>query len=184
VQATLNQSDGATSLPGTYKLGAWFESNAATAGTLASPTFARRNDWSIYAVMDQLVFRPSGSKDGGAGVFLRAMGAPGDRNEVDVFADGGITYKGAFSRDNDTFGLGVGWARFSDSSAAGANLAPARTSEVVLEATYQAQLAPWWVVQPDAQYVFNPGGGIANPNQPTKRVANAAVFGLRTTITF
>jgi porin len=203
VQYAINQGDSATGLPGTYKLGAWYNSNAfsdpsftvapiTAAGPFASPPGARRNDWSVYVVVDQLVFRPPGSKDGGVGVFARAMGAPGDRNQVNVFVDGGITYKGAFGRDNDTMGLGVGWARISDTARAGdAALAafsggfyPIRTSETVLELTYQSQLAPWWSVQPDFQYVVNPGGGIVNPSRPTKRIGDAAIFGLRTTITF
>jgi porin len=194
VQYAINQEDGATGLPGIYKLGAWYDSNISTgAFSAVSPTTAtgpsannsspRKGNWSIYAVMDQLVFRPAGSKDGGAGVFVRAMSAPSDRNEVDLFVEGGITYKGAFGRDNDTMGLGVGWTRFSNVTSTD-SLSPPRTSEVVLEATYQVQLAPWWTLQPDFQYVFNPGGGIPNPNQPTKRVGGAVVLGLRTGITF
>jgi porin len=197
VQQAVNQGDGTTGLPGTYKLGAWYNSNAfpdqfSTVVNAPNAPSTHRNDWSVYAVMDQLVFRPSGAKDGGAGVFARAMGAPGDRNPVNVFVDGGVSYKGAFGRDDDTMGLGVGWARISDTARAGdaalaassGGFSPIRTSEVVLEVTYQAQLAPWWSVQPDFQYVFNPGGGILNPNQPTKRVGDAAILGLRTTITF
>ena len=42
----------------------------------------------------------------------------------------------------------------------------------------------WWQLQPDFQYVFNPSGGIANPNAPSRRVADAAVVGLRTAISF
>jgi porin len=203
LQYAINQGDSATGLPGTYKLGAWYNSNAFTdpfftvvpitaSGPFANPPGALRNNWSVYAVADQLAFRPPGSKDGGVGVFARVMGAPGDRNQVNVFADGGITYKGAFGRDNDTMGLGVGWARISDTARAGdaalaafsAGFHPIRTSETVLELTYQSQLAPWWSVQPDFQYVFNPGGGILDPSRPTKRVGGAAIFGLRTTITF
>ena len=203
LQYAINQGDSATGLPGTYKLGAWYNSNAFTdpfftvvpitaSGPFANPPGALRNNWSVYAVADQLVFRPPGSKDGGVGVFARVMGAPGDRNQVNVFVDGGITYKGAFGRDNDTMGLGVGWARISDTARAGdaalaafsAGFHPIRTSETVLELTYQSQLAPWWSVQPDFQYVFNPGGGILDPSRPTKRVGDAAIFGLRTTITF
>jgi porin len=197
VQQAVNQGDGTTGLPGTYKLGAWYNSNAfpdqfSTVVNAPNAPSTHRNDWSVYAVMDQLVFRPSGAKDGGAGVFARAMGAPGDRNPVNVFVDGGVSYKGAFGRDDDTMGLGVGWARISDTARAGdaalaassGGFSPIRTSEVVLEVTYQAQLAPWWSVQPDFQYVFNPGGGILNPNQPTKRVGDAAILGLRTSITF
>lgn len=153
-------------LPGTYKLGAWYHSRT------FDPSETRRGDWSVYAVMDQLVYRPAWAKDGGAGVFLRAMGAPGDRNEINMFVDGGVTYKGAFGRPDDTIGLGVGWARVSETG---------RTGETVLELTYQARLAPWWSVQPDFQYVFNPGGGIDHPD---RRIGDAAILGIRTTITF
>jgi porin len=39
-------------------------------------------------------------------------------------------------------------------------------------------------LQPDFQYVFNPGAGIANPNAPTERVKDEAILGLRTIMTF
>ena len=29
---------------------------------------------------------------------------------------------------------------------------------MVLEATYRIALAPWWTVQPDVEYIINPGG--------------------------
>jgi porin len=203
VQYALNPGDAGTGLAGTYKLGAWYNSDAFTdqfytvGGTTAASAFsnppgARKNDWSAYAVVDQLIYRSAGSKDGGAGVFARAMGAPGDRNTINVFVDGGFTYKGAFGRANDTTGLGVQWARISDTARRGDSALaaftgghyPIRTSETMLEATYQAQLAPWWFVQPDIQYVLNPGGGILNPSRPDKRLADAIVFGIRTSIVF
>jgi porin len=59
-----------------------------------------------------------------------------------------------------------------------------RTNETYLEATYQYQVTPWWQIQPDVQYVFNPGAGIVNPNNPTQKIKNEAVFGVRTNITF
>ena len=61
---------------------------------------------------------------------------------------------------------------------------PTRGSETFVEVTYQYQVTPWWQLQPDFQYVFNPGGGIANPNAPTQRVGNELVLGLRTNILF
>ena len=54
----------------------------------------------------------------------------------------------------------------------------------MLELTYQAQIAPWWQVQPTAQYVFNLNGGVPNPQQPARRLPDAAVLGVRTTVTF
>ena len=63
--------------------------------------------------------------------------------------------------------------------------APAiRRHEFVLELTYHAQIAPWLQIQPTAQYVFNLNGGVPNPQQPAKRLPDAAVLGVRTTVTF
>jgi porin len=61
---------------------------------------------------------------------------------------------------------------------------PSRGVETVLEATYQYQATPWWQIQPDVQYVFNPGAGIVNPYQPTRKVGNELVLGVRTNVTF
>ena len=58
------------------------------------------------------------------------------------------------------------------------------TNETFVEATYQYQVMPWWQIQPDIQYVFNPGGGIVNPNNPNEKVKYEAVLGIRTNITF
>jgi porin len=158
----------------------------------AIPPHAARGNWSIYVAADQLVWRKPGLKEGGIGVFARATGAPGDRNEVNVFVDAGATYRGVFGRENDTVGIGIAWARISDTARAGdaataalgLDFTPVRSGEVVLELTYQAQIAPWLQVQPLFQYVFNPRGGIANPDRPDKRLGDAAIFGLRTNITF
>jgi porin len=140
-----------------------------------------------------LAYREPGTKDQGLGVFARVMGAPGDRNLVNFYADAGVTYKGLIpGRDSDTAGLAFGLARISDTAAKlDADTArftggfyPVRRHESVLELTYQAQIAPWWQVQPTAQYVFNPNGGVPNPQRPEKRLGDAAVLGLRTTVTF
>ena len=200
MQLAVNGGEAATGLPGTYKLGAWYDSNAndnqffSNGPINASDPTPRglRDNWSVYAAADQLLYRPPGVKDGGAGLFLRAMGAPGERNLLEVFVDGGLTYKGAFGRANDTFGLGVAYARISDtarasdSASASASGHPLlhRTAETVLELSYQAQVVPWWVVQPDLQYVLDPGGGIVDPGRPGRRVGDALILGLRTGVTF
>ena len=209
VQYALNQGEGATGLPGTYKLGAWYNSNAfadqrrtrlgtslaafgANVGALGPQPRLRRGNWSVYAVADQLVWRRGDAKDQGVGVFARVMGVPGDRNLINFYAEAGVTYKGALpSRLSDTAGLAVGYARISDTASkldsdqlAQDGVTPVRRHETVLEATYQAQIAPWWQVQPYAQYVFNLNGGVANPLVPGKRLGDAAVLGVRTTVAF
>jgi len=193
-------------LAGTYKLGGWYnsqrfeEQRRDLAGqSLADPATLDlhgrqvRGNWALYGVADQLVWTRPGSKDAGLGVFARAMGAPGDRNLINFYLDAGVTYKGARpGRDDDTAGLAVGYARYSDTASksdsdnrtlSGTDY-PIRRTETVLEATYQAQIAPWWQVQPSAQYVFNLNGGVLDPRRPGKRLGDAAVLILRTNVSF
>ena len=73
----------------------------------------RHGDWSAYGTLDQLVVRPLDADDGGLGITARVMAALGDRSLVDVFAQRGVTYKGAFDRPGDTMGLGVERAHVS-----------------------------------------------------------------------
>lgn len=59
-----------------------------------------------------------------------------------------------------------------------------RGTEELFELTYQAQIFPWLVAQPDLQYVVNPGGGVPNPTDPTQNVGNELVAGIRVITTF
>ena len=190
---------------GTYRLGAWYNSekfpsqNIASNGVpLASPLSSGMpqllaNNYSIYAIFDQPINPANDEKDNtGWNVFGRIMGAPGDRNLVDFYIDGGVDYKGPFGRPNDTIGLAYGWARISNPARLydmeveefSGTYRPVRSAEGVVELTYQWTLNPWWQLQPDFQYIANSGGGIVNPNVPSKKIGNAAIFGLRTIIQF
>ena len=73
-----------------------------------------------------------------------------------------------------------------DTDALTGTRSPARNHETLLEATYQYQLASWWMVQGILQYTASPGAGALNPTDPTRstRIPNATVVGLRTTLTF
>jgi porin len=120
------------------------------------------------------------------------MGAPGDRNLVSVSANAGIVMKAPFKgRDNDSVGIGLAYIKIGnaahdldlDNRELSGGPYGVRTSETAVEATYQYQVTPWWVVQGDAQYTFNAGAG-QNPNDPTQPLRNTFVVGVRTTITF
>ncbi len=190
----------------TYKLGIWYDTKRFadqefdnTGLSLANPASTgiprmHRGDWAIYAVIDQMIWQDRNENDKTLNVFIRPMGTPlADRNLIDFSLNAGITLHEPFPhRDDDTFGIGMGYAHISGRAAAldqdtalftGA-FTPMRSGETFVEATYQYQVTPWLQLQPDIQYVFNPGGGIANPNAPTQPVKNEAVFGLRTTILF
>ena len=129
LQYAVNQGDGATGLPGTYKVCAWYNSqnfadqrrnsSGDTADQITTTAIGRnrRGNFSLYVVGDQLVWKEQDTKDGGVGVFARIMGAPGDRNLVNVYVDAGVTFKGLLEgRESDTAGIGVVYARISDTA--------------------------------------------------------------------
>ncbi len=195
----------------TYRLGAWYDSETfsdqrfdTNGVSLASPLSAglprqHRGDYSIYAVADQMVWRKHDDPNRSLSVFGRVMGTPqADRNLADFSLNAGLVlHEPLTNRSGDTLALGMGYAHVSsrvsalDRDAATLALqdgsqtyAGIRSSETYVEATYQYQIHPWWQVQPDLQYVFSPGGGIADPSNPTRRVGDEFVLGLRTSVLF
>ena len=56
--------------------------------------------------------------------------------------------------------------------------------EAAFELSYQLQVAPWWIVQPDLQYIIHPGGNVPDPGRPNAPVKNAFVAGLRSAVKF
>lgn len=195
-QANGGADSGSHGLPGTYKLGFWYNSNrfadqSALNANTGTPV-THRGNYSVYAIADQMVWRPRADSPQSVGVFARVMGAPGDRNLVDLGVNAGVTLKAPFKgRDDDVVGIAVGYARIGshaqdDASAQALSTPgyPSRSAETVVEATYQYQVAPWWQLQADFQYFFRPAGGIPNANNPSQRVGDEAVLGVRTTIVF
>jgi porin len=200
----------AAPLARTYRIGAWYDSQRfddlrhdAAGLSLADPASGapatHRGNLSVYAVADQMLWRSGGDPNHTLNAFLRAMGTPyADRNLVAFSLNAGLVLHEPFrNRADDTLGIGVGSLRVS-SQAAGldrdtaayaqaAGLAgyyPVRCSESYLEITYQYQAHPWWQIQPDLQYVWNPGGGLVDSAAPTRRIRNEVVLGVRTNILF
>ncbi|KQS01921.1 hypothetical protein ASG11_13950 [Sphingomonas sp. Leaf357] len=98
--------------------------------------------------------------DGLAG-WLRFGIADTRYNPIARYLGGGLVYAGPFARrKTDQIGLSVAVAEFGDRYRRSQALSgePAGPREIVIEAGYLAQLAPWLRVQPDVQYVVHPGG--------------------------
>jgi porin len=194
-------------LPGVYKLGAWYNSykfddqETDNVGLpLASPATdgvpaAHHGNFSLYGVLDQMIWRSKDDTNRSLNVIFRPMFTPyQDRNLVSASINAGLVMHAPLpGRDNDAFGveMGTAWAssgasnfdrqqQFFNPSVC----TPIRSSETFFEATYQIQVLPSWQVQPDLQYFINPGLGLANPNEPTQKIKNEWVVGLRTNITF
>lgn len=188
-----NQS---SSLSGTYKIGAWYDSlNFADNGY--GSTAVHRGDYAFYAVMDQVLWNDPKDEDADRTInfFARAMGTPlEDRNLLDFTMNAGFTFHEPFrNRDDDVLGIGMGYAKVSNgvanydkdyNLANPASTEPVQSGETFVEVTYQYALTPWCTLQPDFQYVFNPGGGLSNPNVPGQRIKDEVVIGIRANIIF
>jgi porin len=126
-------------------------------------------------------------------LFFRGGFAPSDRNLISFYADAGFGIKGPLAgRADDTLTFGASYARISKDAAAldqdtviiNGSPYPIRSQEMIFELSYQVQIAPWWTLQPDLQYIVHPGGNVPDPNNPAGAIGNAFVTALRSTIKF
>jgi porin len=186
-------------LPGTYKLGFWYDTaffpdqRFGTDGlSLANPASngdpeMHKGNYSIYGVMDQTIWQSAADSARNLNIFARIMGAPDNRNLIDFSFNGGVTLAAPLpGRDNDQAGIDFGLGKVS-SRVAGLTRdqgITAQGTEELIEATYQAQATPWLVLQPDFQYIVNPGAGVPDPIDPTHDLHNEFVAGIRAVTTF
>ena len=202
---TMLYADQSEPLARVYKIGFWYNTERFadqeidnTGLSLANPASTgiprqHRGNYSIYALADQLVWVDPQEPDRTINLFGRVMGTPQlDRNLIDFSLNAGLNFhEPILHRDDDIFGVGMGYARVSPRAAAldrdtafftGA-FTPIRSGETYVEVTYQYAAAPWLIVQPDIQYVFNPGAGVAKPSG-TGKLGDELVLGVRTIISF
>ncbi len=199
-----NQGKNAKGLPGAYRIGAWYHTSPRFADqrfdntglSLANPQSTgiplnHTGDTGFYGVIDQMLYRVPGSDDQGLSAFVRAGGVPNDRNLINFYADGGFIYKGLIARrPNDKVGVAAAYARVGDNARGldsdiglfGNFFYPVRSGETMVEMIYQAQLAPWWMLQPEVQYIIRPGGGVLNSDGSLR--PNAWVIAVRSALSF
>ena len=188
------------------KLGAWYHTadfpdlRRDTLGrSLADPSSngiaaTRSSNFGAYFVLDKMLWRRPDTASQGLAAFLRIGYAPPDRNLISLEIDAGLTFKGLLpGRELDILGVGtsfgrIGYARHLDQDEVQFTgiQRPVRDYEAVVEITYEARIAPWFLLQPDLQLVFRPGGYTSAPppapiGQP---IPNALVIGIRSGITF
>lgn len=127
----------------------------------------RRGNYGWYAFGEKVIAQvPSVS------VFARVGHAREEFNQFRSYVGAGIVYRGAVTgSDKDALGFAVAWAQTGYPYRM-ATLGQA--NEVNLELTWHLQLSENVGVQPDLQYVINPGANRA--------LGNALVVGLRATI--
>ncbi len=198
---------GDASLPGSITGGTWYhfgsfddQRRASDGLSLANPAASgepaslRRNR-GIFAVYEQRLLRSALDAEKGVGLFLRGSVSPSDRNLISLYVDGGVQITGfSASRPNDKIGAAFTYARISDGARQFDRdvqmftgiATPIRDYEAILEMNYSAELRQGVTVQPLLQYVRHPAGGAVDPNDPsnTKRIKDALVVGVRTSMSF
>jgi porin len=171
-----------TSYDGTYKAGL----NANPDSLYVNPATNQiyHGDYNAYAIAEKTVYHPMGM-DGkldtkkGLDLLLQFVGEPGDRNSLQYEVTAGGRYTGLIpGRDEDKVGFGI---IYSDNGSAFSEAnedagGPGLGGETTLEVDYQYNPAPWLSIQPDIQYIIDPGG---NDDRQ-----NILVLGLRTIVRF
>ncbi len=125
---------------------------------------------------------------------MRGGVAPPVENLLPFYVDAGFGLKAPLpGREDDVLTFGIIYSDISQrardlDNATRALLGPSypvRDYELQFELTYQLQMAPWWTIQPDLQYIVHPGGNVPDPNDPTRAaIRDALVIGARSTVKF
>jgi porin len=145
----------------------------------APPSGRHRGNDGLYMMVEQRLSRVGVDGERGLAGWVR-LGLAEDRfNAIDRNLSGGLVFTGpSAARPEDQLGIAVSRARFGGPyrAAMAAAGTPSTRSEFAIEASYRAVLTRSLSVQPDIQYIINPGG------DPGLR--DALVFGLRTQFGF
>lgn len=166
----LNSEKGATGLPGRYRAGGYYDSNQYA--YLDDSGRQQTGNHGFFLLGEQMVYRDGGPGSArGLTLFGGLIYAPQQRvNTLPWFASAGASYRGLLpGRDNDAAAFALYYGGFSRDL-------PGQTYELVLEWTYAIALTRWLTVQPDLQYVVNPGG--------RSSVGNAVVAGVQLAVEF
>ena len=203
-QYKYNQDKNSAGLAGTVKFGAWnhfgdfhdlrFDTVGLSLANPSSTGIAAKlgGNYGFYGIVDQQIYRlPGASSDKGINVFARLAGSPEDRNLIDFYTDGGFVFNGFVpGRPGDSFGFGFAYASISDSARGldedtnlfAASPLPVRNYEAAAEVYYKAEIVPGFVIQPDFQYIWRPGGNVAGANGAP--LGDAAIGGVRVSINY
>lgn len=136
-------------LTGSYRGGIYYHSQLIEPDEENIETKLFRYNYGIYLIADQMIYQESDG-NGGLGVFAQIAVSPRAINTHYRYFGLGMSWQGLFrNRNQDKLGFAVTNAGFRDKS---------KRDETIIEICYKAQLTPNIYIQPDFQYVINPGG--------------------------
>jgi porin len=153
-------------MPGAdYKVGGFYD-------TQFHPDVATATDshgtYGFYLMTDQPLYTAPGSTaDSPRGVagFARFSAAPDQRNPVVYYFDAGLNGTGLLpGRPKDVLGAAFSFERLGTDVQLASGAPVISHHEHVIELTYLANLTDHLAIQPDIQYIINPGGFYRTPN--------------------
>jgi porin len=168
---------GMQGLPGHYWFGAYYSPwQFAQFGS----TETASNSYGFYWHADQMVWQEEPGSDQGLTLWSAFVLSPQQNiSKLPFQVNSGIVYKGLVpARDHDTTMLGFVYGNFSDDYAGTVAATGAGTPsyEIALEAGYRIQVTKFAYIQPNVQWIINPGG--------TGNIPNALVLGAQMNVTF
>jgi len=162
---TAPQAANATMPAADYKVGGYYDTQFHPDVAVATDS---HGTYGFYLMTDQPLYTAHGSTaDSPRGVagFARISGAPDQRNPVVYYFDAGLNGMGLIpGRPKDVMGLAFSFERLGTDVQLASGEPVVSHHEHVIELTYQANLTGSFAVQPDLQYVINPGGFYRTPN--------------------
>ena len=187
---------GQAALPGTYRVGVWYDSSDQPDVFLAAnnmplvlspgvPPLTRNHEAGSYAMVQQQITTVDGNPSRGLSLFANFVQADRHTATIDQLITLGLFYMGPFdARPQDEFGFAVGRthvnSRVADGQAlqngAGLGPVPVQSSEYPVELYYSIYATPWLSLRPNIQYVHHPGGIGQN--------SDVVVLGLKTEVRF
>ncbi|WP_417355429.1 carbohydrate porin [Gallaecimonas pentaromativorans] len=196
IPAELGWTPTLNGLPGTWKLGYWYDTaggndlyyNEQGQPLILDGGVARThsNKSGAYFVVDQQITSVDGDSSRGLSVFSNITLNDRDITTVDRSFNVGIVYKGPFaSRPKDQWGLAGQYLHVSDrlsdsqrlfnAAVMGGDM-PVQDDEMVFASYYKFQVTPALALRPEIQYIHNPGGLSENDNAWVATLKGSVAF--------
>ena len=140
-----------------YRFGVYYDTGKFN--DLAEDGKTETGNYGFYVLAEQTVYLESAGGSQGLTLWASATLAPDeDINTFPYFLSGGMLYEGLIpGRDRDVAAFGAAYGSLSPEL-------EGQDFEIALEWTYVYQLFPWLALQPDVQWIINPGGTGDTPN--------------------
>jgi len=187
---------GPAGLPGSYRIGVWYDSSDQPDVFLAAnnrplvlnpgvPPLMRKSEAGGYAMIQQQLTTVRGDPSRGLSLFFNFVQGDPDTATIDQLITLGVFYSGPFdARPQDDLGFAVGRthvnSRVADGealkNAAGLGPVPVQGSEYPVELYYSINATPWVTLRPNIQYIRRPGG--------TSENTDVVVLGLKASVKF